>query len=244
MKPTPSGNEVQSGHGTQNIRFPAWALWAGIVLISALAGFLLSRASPIAWGPRISAHDWPMGVSVIAWILFSIYWEGAAKNVAVATVSESRPSRWFHLLLVSAAQILIFLSVFGGHLLSQRWLPESLIVIAAGLTLLYLGLLLAIWARQLLGRNWSGNITIKVEHQLIRGGPYRFVRHPIYTGLLLMYAGVAIVSGELHALIGLALILFAYLRKIRLEEANLMNAFGADYSDFRRETWALFPGLF
>jgi protein-S-isoprenylcysteine O-methyltransferase Ste14 len=75
------------------------------------------------------------------------------------------------------------------------------------------------------------------------GGPYRFVRHPIYTALLAMYAGAATVSGQLHALIGLALAVFAYLRKIRLEEANLMNAFGADYRDYRRETGALFPGL-
>jgi protein-S-isoprenylcysteine O-methyltransferase Ste14 len=70
------------------------------------------------------------------------------------------------------------------------------------------------------------------------------VRHPIYTALLCLYAGTAIVSGKLHALIGLALAILAYLRKIRLEEANLMNAFGADYRDYRRETWALLPGLF
>ena len=55
------------------------------------------------------------------------------------------------------------------------------------------------------------------------------MRHPIYTALLSLYAGTAIVSGELHALIGLALVIFAYLRKIRLEEANLLKAFSADY---------------
>jgi protein-S-isoprenylcysteine O-methyltransferase Ste14 len=78
----------------------------------------------------------------------------------------------------------------------------------------------------------------------LRAGPYRFVRHPIYTALLVLYAGAATVSDELHALIGLALAVFAYLRKIRLEEANLMNAFGADYRDYRRKTRALLPGLF
>ncbi len=107
-----------------------------------------------------------------------------------------------------------------------------------------LGLLLAVWARRLLGRNWSGRITLKVEHELIRSGPYRVVRHPIYTGLLGMYAGAAIVSGQLHALIGLALAVGAYLRKIRLEETNLLKGFGADYRTYRSETWALFPGLF
>jgi protein-S-isoprenylcysteine O-methyltransferase Ste14 len=107
-----------------------------------------------------------------------------------------------------------------------------------------LGLALAIWSRRCLGRYWSGKITIKVEHRLVRSGPYRVVRHPIYTALLSLYAGTAIVSGELHALIGLALVIYAYLRKIRLEEANLMKAFGAEYRDYRRETWDLLPGVF
>jgi len=107
-----------------------------------------------------------------------------------------------------------------------------------------MGLALAIWARRCLGRYWSGEITIKVEHRLICSGPYKILRHPIYTALLSLYAGTAMVSGELHALIGLVLVILAYLRKIRLEEANLMKAFGGDYGDYRRETWALLPGLF
>jgi protein-S-isoprenylcysteine O-methyltransferase Ste14 len=107
-----------------------------------------------------------------------------------------------------------------------------------------MGLALAIWARRCLGRYWSGEITIKVEHKLIRSGPYRVLRHPIYTALLSLYAGTAIVSGELHALIGLALVILAYLRKIRLEEANLMKAFGAEYRDYRADSWAMLPGLF
>lgn len=185
-----------------------------------------------------------MGVSVIAFCLFGIYWETAARNASKANVSESRISRWIHLALVSAGQILIYLSAFRSLALSQRWLPQNLILIAAGLALQSLGLLLAIWARQLLGRNWSGNITIKVEHELIRGGPYRFVRHPIYTALLLIYAGATIVSGELNALIGLALLIVAYLRKIHLEEANLIAAFGDDYRAYSSETKALFPGLY
>jgi protein-S-isoprenylcysteine O-methyltransferase Ste14 len=107
-----------------------------------------------------------------------------------------------------------------------------------------MGLLLAVWARRHLGRNWSGEIAIKVDHKLVRSGPYRVVRHPIYTALLGMYAGSAVVFGELHALLGLAMAVFAYGRKVNLEEANLMECFGADYRDYRSATWALLPGLF
>jgi protein-S-isoprenylcysteine O-methyltransferase Ste14 len=99
-------------------------------------------------------------------------------------------------------------------------------------------------ARRHLGRNWSGEITIKVKHELIRSGPFQLLRHPIYTGISAMYAGLALVSGEWLAIAGLAMAAFAYWRKIRLEEAVLVEAFGTDYDAYRRTTWALVPGLF
>jgi len=79
---------------------------------------------------------------------------------------------------------------------------------------------------------------------LIRSGPYRRLRHPIYAGLLAMYAGPALATGEWLALIGVAIAGLAYWRKIRLEEANLETAFGGDYEVYRRETWVLVPGVF
>jgi protein-S-isoprenylcysteine O-methyltransferase Ste14 len=186
-------------------------------------------------------YGWPMWTSIAMWCVIEIYWDVARKNAAPASSSESRPSRWVHLSLLLAAQILIFLPVHG---LRQRYLPASAIVTATGLTLNTIGLALAIWARRCLGRYWSGEITIKVEHRLVRSGPYRILRHPIYTALLSLYAGTAIVSGELHALIGWVLAVLAYLRKIRLEEANLIKAFGAEYRDYRTDSSALLPGVF
>ena len=106
------------------------------------------------------------------------------------------------------------------------------------------GLGLAVWARRCLGKHWSGRITIKAEHELIRGGPYRWVRHPIYSALLAMYFGVAVVSGEWHALLGFVLVAAAYVRKIRIEEANLMQAFGDEYQEYRSATSALIPGVY
>jgi len=176
-------------------------------------------------------YGWPMWTSIAMWCVIEIYWDMAKKNIAPETDSESRRSRWLHLLLLSAAQFLIFLPIHG---LRQRYLPASAIVAAAGLTVNAFGLVLAIWSRRCLGRYWSGKITIKVDHQLIRSGPYRLIRHPIYTALLGLYLGTAIVSGELHALIGWVLAVVAYLRKIRLEEANLAKAFGEEYRSYRR----------
>ncbi|HEX5434487.1 MAG TPA: methyltransferase, partial [Candidatus Angelobacter sp.] len=72
---------------------------------------------------------------------------------------------------------------------------------------------------------------------------YRRLRHPIYTGILAMYAGVLLVTGERLALVGFVVVGLAYWRKIRLEEANLNVAFGAGYDAYRRESWALLPGI-
>ncbi len=183
---------------------------------------------------------WPWLAAVLGWVAFSLYWEVAAKGAAAAQSAESRGSRRIHVFLTNAALILEMVPLRGVG----RFVPVSTPVMVAGLAVEAIGLALAIMARRHLGRNWSGEISIKVDHQLIRSGPYRMLRHPIYTGLLAMYAGTAVVAGTWLALAGFAMAVLAYVRKIRLEEANLKVAFGAEYQTYRRESWALVPGLF
>ncbi len=174
------------------------------------------------------------------WVVFSFYWDAAAKNSAPAKSAESKGSRNVHVVLTNVA-VLLEVVQFRGV---PRFLPPSVAVLVTGLLLSVMGLSICIWARRHLGRNWSGNITIKVDHQLVRSGPYRRLRHPIYTGILMMYVGTAVVSGSWLALAGLAMALFAYGRKIRLEEANLRIAFADEYEDYRRQSSALIPGIY
>jgi len=105
-------------------------------------------------------------------------------------------------------------------------------------------MLLDVWAMRCLGRNWSGAVAIKIDHELIRTGPYRLVRHPIYTAMIGMYLGTAIVGGELHGLIAVGLCMIAYWRKTRMEERGLIEVFGPVYEDYKRESWALVPWVF
>ena len=184
---------------------------------------------------------WPLWASAAVWAVFSIYWEIAAKNAAQDKDSESSASRGLHVFMTNAALLLLFVPVPG---LTRRYLPVPAVFVPIGLSILGCALLLAVWARRHLGRNWSGRITIKVDHELVKSGPYPFVRHPIYTALLAMYAGTALVSGEWHALLGFVLAAVAYWRKIHMEEANLAVAFGPAWGDYRRSTWSLLPGLF
>jgi protein-S-isoprenylcysteine O-methyltransferase Ste14 len=117
-------------------------------------------------------------------------------------------------------------------------------LVALGALVQSASLLLAVWARRHLGSNWSASVRIAEDHQLIRTGPYRVLRHPIYTAMLGMFLGTAIASSQYHALLGLALLVAAYLRKTRLEEQILRGTFGVEYDAYRRQTWALVPLLF
>jgi len=213
-------------------------------MLGALAGILATRHGhfeiPAALDTALLAHRNFLFAAAAGWLVFSVYWEIAAKDEAATKSAESGSSRGIHVLLANLALALEFLPIRG----LGRFLPVSIPIMTAGLAVVAMGLFLTIWARRCLGRNWSGEISIKVDHQLIRSGPYKLLRHPIYTGLLTMYVGTAIVTGERLAMIGLAMAFFAYWRKIRLEEANLNVAFGSDYDAYRRETWALVPGLF
>ena len=209
------------------------ALVVAFVLLLAI-GWLL-------WWFRGPLGGWPMGVSLAMWIVFIVYWSAAAKTAAPTKSSESVESRRVHVRLMNGAYLLLFLPVVW---LRGRYLPDAPVLVPVGLLVQAASGGLAVWARRHLGRNWSGAITVAVDHRLVRSGPYRVVRHPIYSAMLGMFAGTAIVSGEWHALAAVVLIAIAYARKIRLEEASLRSAFGAEYDEYRRASWALVPGVF
>ena len=111
----------------------------------------------------------------------------------------------------------------------------------AGLVLVALGLGFSAWARALLGRNWSGTVTVKTGHELIVAGPYRLVRHPIYTGLLLAFLGTAVAQDQWRALLALLLVWLSFWRKWRLEEHFMQDTFGDRYRAYRAKVPAVVP---
>ena len=183
----------------------------------------------------------PMKLSLVLWLVFSIYWAVESRKSAPTQTSESRWSRRWHLLLLNGSLLLLVLRVPG---LTARFLPASNALVAAGLAIQAAFLLLAVSARRHLGSNWSGEVRIAAEHQLVRSGPYRFIRHPIYTAMIGMYCGTALVFGEIHSAIAIVIITLAYWRKIRLEEAALGATFGADFEAWRQQTSALIPWVY
>jgi protein-S-isoprenylcysteine O-methyltransferase Ste14 len=143
--------------------------------------------------------------------------------------------------MLIAALLMAFRQPIGW--LNLRFLTATVGSHALGVILVATGLAFAAWARVHLGRNWSGEITLKQEHELVRSGPYRLVRHPIYSGLLAAMLGTAIVIGEWRALLALAFFCFAVLRRVRVEERWLGEIFPDSYARFRREVPAVIPFL-
>jgi protein-S-isoprenylcysteine O-methyltransferase Ste14 len=205
----------------------------------AIVGVLFTRNRQ---GPALSADFLRVLPAIILWAIFFIYWSFESRNAAPTKSSESWWSSQFHQLLLGAALLMLILPDIPG--LAGRFVPISPLFVVLGLTTQASFLLLAVWARRHLGRNWSAEVRIAVDHQLVRTGPYRFLRHPIYTAMLGMFAGTAITSGQYHALVAVLVMAAAYWRKIRLEEQVLEKTFGADFDAYRRATWALVPPLF
>lgn len=120
-------------------------------------------------------------------------------------------------------------------------LPHTISIAGVGLLLTIAGLLLVLWARAILGTNWSGSVTLKEDHELVERGPYGYVRHPIYSGVLLMFLGTAVVVGTLGGLLGFPFLLVSCWIKLRQEESLLQDYFGREYSDYMTRVKALVP---
>lgn len=133
---------------------------------------------------------------------------------------------------------------FGHSPLREQFLPHSLIVYSMGLGLAFFGAAaLANFSRALLGRNWSATVQLKQEHELITTGPYRLVGHPIYTGLLMLFLGNAMMVGDWRGLLAVAIVFASFWRKFRLEEVWLAKHFGEPYRLYQATTKALIPAV-
>jgi protein-S-isoprenylcysteine O-methyltransferase Ste14 len=177
------------------------------------------------------------------WVVFLAFW--AINAFATKRTVQAQPlaARLTHSIPVFVGAWLLLKGSTDPSPLEDRVLPHSAAVAAVGFAVTALGLSLAIWARATLGRNWSGRVTFKDGHELIRHGPYRYVRHPIYSAILTMFLGSAIAIGRLGGLIGLPLVLLGVWLKLTQEEALMSEHFPAEYASYRSQVKALVPGL-
>jgi protein-S-isoprenylcysteine O-methyltransferase Ste14 len=178
------------------------------------------------------------------WIVWLVVWTAAAFYV-----KRTRRREPFGAMLVERVPVVAGFVVLVAPRrlppgLQQRFLAEGPMLALAAMALVAAGMLVAYWARAHLGRNWSGEVMVKEGHSLVTSGPYRWVRHPIYSGMTLALIGTALASGAPYGFLGLGLILFGFLVRVHQEESLMRETFPADYDSYRRHTARLIPGVF
>jgi protein-S-isoprenylcysteine O-methyltransferase Ste14 len=152
-------------------------------------------------------------------------------------------ARLFHLALLVLGGCMMAGPWFRYGWLRLRFIPQLESLPLAGMVLTVAGCAFAIWARVTLGANWSARATVKADHELITSGPYSLARHPIYTGLLMAIMGSALAGGEWRCVLGVAIIVFAFLVKMSQEERLMMQTFPEAYPLYRERVKALIPGV-
>jgi len=175
------------------------------------------------------------------WIAWCLYWIISARDAKRTVRRESLASRASHVLPLVIGVLLVALPYVPSPLFATRILPRTLATYGVGVTLVFLGLAFAVWARRHIGSNWSGTVTVKEDHVLICTGPYAWVRHPIYTGLLAAILGTAVARGELRGVWALVLCTIAFVSKLRIEERWMRQVFGEEYERYSALVPALIP---
>jgi protein-S-isoprenylcysteine O-methyltransferase Ste14 len=187
-------------------------------------------------------YDWLFTSLFFAmWIGWLVLWRIMAFRVKATAQSENWASRLSHLAPLLVAGALLAAPRIPLPPLDARFVPLAIWPAALGAALTFAGLLFSVWARFTLAGNWSDFVQIKQDHELVVQGPYRWVRHPIYTGLILMFAGTALAVGEWRGVLAVAIAAASFWRKLRLEETVMRRQFGEAYGDYVARVPALIP---
>lgn len=174
------------------------------------------------------------------WMVFLFVWLVAWFRTKRTQERVDFGSRMLYGVPVFIGSYLIFSDRFSGWL-QQRIIPKNFVIEVLAILLTATGIAFAIWARIYIGENWSSAVSIKVGHELIRTGPYAWVRHPIYSGLLLAMIGTALARREPRGLFAVVLLWIGFWIKSRMEEGFMRKRFGDEYREYSRTTGALIP---
>jgi protein-S-isoprenylcysteine O-methyltransferase Ste14 len=176
-------------------------------------------------------------VILIIWVAFWIYWLAASVDVKVGRTRWGRFAG-IRIVLVLIVLLLARTRVLKGHAVTHDpWLQ------GVGLAIFLSGLALAVWARRFLGRNWGMPMSEKADPELVTDGPYRRVRHPIYSGIILAMIGTA-VAVSIYWLIAVVLLGGYFVYSAVMEERYMAGQLPDAYPAYKRRTKMLIPFVF
>lgn len=174
------------------------------------------------------------------WFIFLGYWAISSRNVKRDIYIRDK-YKWVRYIGIIGGILAIALT--RSRVLSAPLLPQTVVLRTVAIVLCGAGIGFAIWARVHLGRNWSSAPALKEDHELVTTGPYRFVRHPIYTGLLFAILGSVLISGAVWFIMFFA-ICAVFVNRVYDEERLMLKTFPQEYPAYMKRTKALIPFLF
>ena len=175
------------------------------------------------------------------WGTLGLYWLLSARRTERSLTHEATRWRVIRLSILAVTFLLLLSPYFRMGWLGRRFIPDNHLARPVGVTVTAIGIILSVWARVHLGKYWSDKIVLKVDHQLVQSGPYAFLRHPIYSGVLLGIAGTALAVGEWRGVLALLVMSVNYCLKARREEKILAARFGADFTAYQQRAGFLAP---
>ncbi len=183
---------------------------------------------------------------MVFWAIFVLYWFVSAFGIK----RDIGHGPWWQAWWVRIVLTLVILGVLArrahlGPLANNfRWdyTPFPGVLAWLGVILTGLGIAFAIWARMHLGRNWSPAPALKENHELVTSGPYAYVRHPIYTGILAAMLGTGFVNVSWLAVFVVAGATFLW--RVKREEVLMMQKFPDTYPEYKKRTRALIPFIY
>jgi protein-S-isoprenylcysteine O-methyltransferase Ste14 len=176
------------------------------------------------------------------WLVYIVYWIGSARRLKPVVERQSWLSIIAHRGPIMLGALMLLFPILS-HSPGLALTPHTDFAVAIGAVVCVLGLSVAIWSRQTLAGNWSATVTFKQGHELVQAGPYRFVRHPIYTGILLMILGSVIAVGRLHSWLGFLIVCAGFWIKLKQEESLMLRHFPDEYPAYRARVKSLVPFL-
>ncbi len=211
----------------------------GLAVLLAWLGLATFQSNLLGWFFLVTGSVYFFGIILVYWVRRIRFWRPRANG---EMVKEERDDGSFWFIVVG--MIAGFYLPPIEYLLLTAVLPRAAWMQVTGLLLIVLGSALFIWARRTLGNFYSGHLSVVEGQQLVRNGPYHFIRHPAYAGYLLIVLGLAL---GYSSLAGFAAVLFVLLPsviyRIHVEDRLLAEYFGARFNNYALRTKRLLPGI-
>jgi protein-S-isoprenylcysteine O-methyltransferase Ste14 len=210
-----------------------------LALCLALLGLDTLGENILGWFLLLLGIAYPAGSVIYYFIRHEPFWKSIGNRLPVR---EEKGDRSFWLILPG------FLTAFFAPPLEWMYLPDILPrcvgMQITGLSLILIGVVVRIWSRAYIRELYSGHVEVQIDHRLVQSGPYRFVRHPGYTGFLLITLGVVLGYSSVIGTAGIVLLLLPGLAyRMQVEERLLAEHFGEEYIGYVRRSKRLIPGI-